>query len=351
VQPSGKEDVPIKTIQVGTEAGQITHISSDLDSKYELTLVTFLRANVDVFDWQLSQMPGIPREVIEHHMKIYPDARPVQQRPQKQSVERQNFIREEIKKLLNAGFIREVHHPRWLANPVVVPKSNGKLQMCIDYTSLNKACPKDPFPLPRIDQIMDSTSGCDLLCFLDAYSGFHQIPMSREDEENIAFITVVGLFYYVSMPYGLKNTLPTFVRAMHKTFGDLIRDLVEVYVYDIVVKVKASASLLVNLALVFNRLHLTCTKLNPDKRVFGVTVGKLLGFLVSCRGIEANPKKIRTIEAMRPPARINYMQKHVGCLAMQSRFISRLAEWALPFFKLLWKSEPFVWTKDAEEAC
>jgi hypothetical protein len=148
VQPSGKEDVPIKTIQVGTEAGQITHISSDLDSKYELTLVTFLRANVDVFDWQLSQMPGIPREVIEHHMKIYPDARPVQQRPQKQSVERQNFIREEIKKLLNAGFIREVHHPRWLANPVVVPKSNGKLQMCIDYTSLNKACPKDPFPLP-----------------------------------------------------------------------------------------------------------------------------------------------------------------------------------------------------------
>jgi hypothetical protein len=97
-------------------------------------------------------------------MRIYPDTRPIQQRPQKQSVEQQNFIREEIKKLLDAGFIREVHHPRWLANPVVISKANRKLQMCVDYTSLNKACPKNHFPLPRIDQIMDSTSGCDLLC-------------------------------------------------------------------------------------------------------------------------------------------------------------------------------------------
>jgi hypothetical protein len=93
-------------------------------------------------------MPRIPRDVIEHHLKIYSDARPVQQKPQKQSVERQNFICEEIKNLLNAGFIQEVHHPWWLANPVVIPKACGKVRMCIDYTSLNKACPKDPFSLP-----------------------------------------------------------------------------------------------------------------------------------------------------------------------------------------------------------
>jgi hypothetical protein len=222
--------------------------------------------------------------------------------------------------------------------------------MYIDYTSLNKACPKDPFSLPRIDQIVDSISGCDLLCFLDANSGFHQIPMSKEDEEHTAFITVDGLFCYVSMPYGLKNALPTFVRAMHKTFGDLVRDLVEVYVDDIVVKVKSRASLLDNLALVFDRLRLTCTKLNLDKYVFGVTTGKLLGFLVSYRGIEANPEKIKTMEAMRPPARIKEVQKLMGCLAALSRFIYRLAERALPFFKLLRKSRPFVWTNDVEEA-
>jgi hypothetical protein len=195
-------------------------------------------------------MPGIPREVIEHHLKIYLDARPVQQRPQKQSVEWHNFIREEIKKLLDACFIREVHHPRWLVNPVIVPKANGKLWTCIDYTCLNKACPKDHFPLPRIDQIVDSTSVCDLLCFLDAYLSFHQIPMSREDEENTAFITVDDLFCYVSMTYGLKNALPTFVCVMHKTFGALIRDLVEVYVDDIVIKVKSCTSLLAQSGLI-----------------------------------------------------------------------------------------------------
>jgi hypothetical protein len=90
-------------------------------------------------------MPKIPREVIEHHLKIYPSARPVQQKPHKQSIEGQNIIHEEIKKLLDAGFIREVHHPWWLANPVVIPKAKEKLQMCINYTSLKKACPKDLF--------------------------------------------------------------------------------------------------------------------------------------------------------------------------------------------------------------
>jgi hypothetical protein len=110
--------------------------------------------------------------------------------------------------------------------------------MCINYTSLNKACPKDTFLLSRIDEIVDSTYGCDMLCFLDAYSGFHQIPMSKKDKENTVFITVDGLFCYISMPYGLKNALPTFVCDMHKTFGDQIRDLVEVYVNDIIVKVK-----------------------------------------------------------------------------------------------------------------
>jgi hypothetical protein len=185
------------------------------------------------------------------------------------------------------------------------PKVGRKLWMCIDYTSLNKACPKVPFSLPRIDQIMDSTTGSDLLCILDAYSGFHQIPMSREDEEHTAFIIVDGLFCYVSMPYGLKNALPTFVHSMHKTFGDLIRDFVEVYVDDIIIKIKSHSSLLDNLAIVFDRLRSTCTMLSPDKYVFRVFAGKLLGFLVLHRGIEANPEKIKAIEEMQSPARIN----------------------------------------------
>jgi hypothetical protein len=277
-------------------------------------------------------MPGIPREVIEHCLKINPDAKPVSQKPRRQSVERQDFIRKEVQKLLDAGFIEEVHHPIWLANPVIVPKANGKLRMCIDYTSLKKACPKDLYPLPHIDQIVDSTSRCDLLSFLDAYSGFHQIQMSKEDRKHTAFVTVDGLYCYVVMSYGLKNALPTFVRAMSKTFGDLIRDKVEVYVNDIVVKTKRGSTLMEDLTPVFDKMRATRTKLNPDKCVFGISAGKLLGFLVSYRGIEANPKKIRAIEAMRPPARVKDVQKLMGSLASLSRFISRLAERALPFF-------------------
>jgi hypothetical protein len=252
--------------------------------------------------------------------------------------------------MLDAGFIEEVHDPVWLANSVIIPKANGKLRMCIDYTSLNKACPKDPYPLPRIDQIVDSTSGCDLLSFLDAYSSFHQIQMSRQDRKHTAFVTVDGLYCYVVMPYGLKSALPTFVRAMSKTFGDLIRDRVEVYVDDIMVKTKRGLTLVEDLTLVFDRLRATRTKLNPDKCVFGVSAGKLLGFLVSHWGIEANLEKIKAIKAMRPPARIKDVKKLAGSLAALSRFISRMAERVPPFFKLMRKSGPFSWTEEAERA-
>jgi hypothetical protein len=174
--------------------------------------------------------------------------------------------------------------------------------------------------------------------------------MSREDRKHTAFVTVDGLYCYVVMPYGLKNALPTFVRAMSKTFEDLIRDKVEVYVDDIVVKTKRGSTLVEDLTLVFDKLRATRTKLNPDKCVFGVSTGKLLGFLVSHRGIEANPENIKVIEAMRPPARIKDVQKLTGSLAALSRFISRLAERVLPFFKLLWKYDPFSWTKEEEQA-
>jgi hypothetical protein len=137
---------------------------------------------------------------------------------------------------------------------------------------------------------------------------------------------------------------------MNFTFGKLIRKVVEVYVDDIVVKTREGSTLLDDLTLVLDRLRTTRTKLNPEKCVFGVSAGKLLGFLVSHRGIEANPTKIRAIEAMRPPTRIKDVQKLTGSLAALSRFISRLAERALPFFKLLRKSGPFSWSEEAEQA-
>jgi len=181
-------------------------------------------------------MPGGPREEIEHHLAIHLGARPVQKKIRRQVPERQDFIRDQVRKMLEAGFIWEVIHPEWLANPVVVPKANGKLRMCVDYTELNKACPKHPFPLPRIDQVADSTAGCDLLCFLDVYSEYRQISMAKEDEEKTSFTTPVGTYCYVCMPFGLKKAGPTFQRTMRITLQDLQPHNVEAYVDDIVVK-------------------------------------------------------------------------------------------------------------------
>jgi hypothetical protein len=117
----------------------------------------------------------------------------VQQRLQCFDEERRWAIGVELRKLLEAGFIKEVFHPMWLANLVSVKKMNGKWRMCVDYTSLNKACPKVPFPLPQIDQIVDSTAGCELLCFLDAYSEYHQIKMKESDQLATSFITPIGV--------------------------------------------------------------------------------------------------------------------------------------------------------------
>jgi hypothetical protein len=238
-------------------------------------------------------MPGIPREVAEHSLDILPHARAVQQQLRRFDEERRRAIGVELRKLLEAGFIKEVFHPTWLANPVLVKKKNGKWRMCIDCTSLNKACPKVPFPLPRIDQIVDSTAGCELLCFLDAYSGYHQIKMKESDQLATSFITPFGMFCCVTMPFGLRNAGATYQRCMQHVFGDHIGRTVEAYVDDIVVKTRKADDLVGNLGIAFSCLPANGVKLNPEKCVFGVPRGMLLGYIVSQRGIEANPKRSR----------------------------------------------------------
>jgi hypothetical protein len=209
-------------------------------------------------------MPGIPREVAEHSLDILPHSHAVQQRLRRFDEERRRAIRAELRKILEAGFIKEVFHPTWLANPVLVKKKNGKWRMCIDYTSLNKACPKVPFPLPRIDQIVDSTAGCELLCFLDAYFGYHQIKMKESDQLATSFITPFGMFCYVTMPFGLWNACATYQRCTQHVFGDHIGRMVEAYVDDIVVKTRKANDLVGNLNIVFGCLRANGVKLNPE---------------------------------------------------------------------------------------
>jgi hypothetical protein len=268
--------------------------------------------------------------------------------------EKRRAIGEEIHKLMAAGFIKEVFHPKWLANPVLVKKKSGKWRMCVDYTGLNKACPKVPYPLPRIDQIVDSTAGCETLSFLDAYSGYHQIKMKESDQLVTSFITPFGMYCYTTMPFGLRNVGATYQRCMNHVFGEHIGRTVEAYVDDIVVKTRKASDLLSDLLsdleTTFKCLRAKGVKLNPEKCVFGVPRSMLLGFIVSERGIEANPEKIAAITNMGPIKDLKGVQRVMGCLAALSRFISRLGEKGLPLYRLLRKVERFTWTPEAEEA-
>jgi hypothetical protein len=150
-------------------------------------------------------MLGVPRELAEHRLEVNKTARPIKEKLQRFAKDRKQAIEVEVCKLLAAGFIRECQHPVWLANPVLVPKKTGGLRMCIDYTDLNKHCPKDLFPLPRIDQVVDSTAGSVLLCFLDCYSGYHQIALHPDDEDKTMFIMPHGIYCYKVMTFGLKK--------------------------------------------------------------------------------------------------------------------------------------------------
>ena len=260
-------------------------------------------------------------------------------------------IGEELAKLLEANFVKEVRHTDWVANPVLVPKKGTtKLRMCIDYTGLNKHCPKDPFALPRIDQVIDSTAGSELLCFLDAYSGYHQIRMRVSDQKATSFITPYGTYCYITMPFGLKNAGATYQRTMQRCLSDQIGRNVHVYVDDIAVMSRKGNDLISDLEETFKNLRRYKMMLNPGKCVFGVPAGKLLGFIISHRGIEVNPEKIKAILDISRPICLKDVQRLAGCVAAVSRFVSRLGEKAMPLYKLMKKSKEFTWTEEADSA-
>jgi hypothetical protein len=161
-------------------------------------------------------MSGVPRKLAEHKLEVNKTARPIKQQLWKFAKDRKQAIEVEICMLLAAGFIRECQHPVWLANPVLVPKQTGRLRMCIDCTDLNKHCLKDHFPLPHIDQVVDSTASSVLLYFLDCYSGYHQIALHPDNKDNTTFITPHGIYCYKVMTFGLKNAGATYQKPIQK---------------------------------------------------------------------------------------------------------------------------------------
>uniref|UniRef100_A0A2N9IDW0 RNase H type-1 domain-containing protein n=1 Tax=Fagus sylvatica TaxID=28930 RepID=A0A2N9IDW0_FAGSY len=308
----------LDTVIFSSDPEKYFKIGRELSPGNRTELIDFLVGNVDVFAWDPYEVPGVDPNYIEHRLNTDPHSKPVQQKARRSAPVHAEAVQKEVEKLLQAGAIREIQYPTWLSNTVVVKKKNGKWRVCVDFTNLNQACPKDPFPLPKIDQLVDATAGHDRMSFLDAFQGYHQIALSAEDREKTAFITPLGIYCYKVMPFGLKNAGATYQRMVTKMFKDQIGKTMEIYIDDMVVKSRLSQDHLKDLTETFRVLRLHRLRLNASKCVFGVGSGKFLGFMVSHRGIEVNPDQIKVIQELKAPR----THKEVQRLTDLKRYLS-----------------------------
>ena len=286
---------------IGDDSEKFFQIESQLPHQEKRELIEFLRRNIDVFAWNAYEAPGVDPDFICHHLKVNPLITPKKQPPRHPSKEHAEAVREEVTKLKQAGAIKEVFYPEWLANTVVVKKKSGKWRVCVDFTDLNKACPKDPFPMPKIDQLVDATVGHPQMSFLNAFQGYHQIPLALDDQEKIDFVTSVGNFNYKVMPFSLKNARSTYQRMMTRMFESQLGKNIEIYIDDMVVKSKVVSKYLGDLGTIFEILRKYKLRLNAFKCSFGAGSGKFLGYMVTHRGIEVNHDQIKAINNLQSP--------------------------------------------------
>ena len=246
--------------------------------------------------------------------------------------------------------MKEVFYPEWLANTMVVKKKNGKWRVCVDFTDLNKACPKDPFPIPRIDQLVDATVGHPRMSFLNAFQGYHQILLALEDQEKTAFVMPTGNYHYKVMLFGLKNVGSTYQRMITRMVEPQLGKNIEIYVDDMVVKSKMVTKHLGDLGDIFDVLRRHKLHLNVSKCSFGVGSGKFLGYMVTHRRIEVNPDQIKAINDLKQPQNAKEVQKPTGMIAALNQFISRSADRCRPFYLLIKKWKGFEWSEDCTAA-
>jgi len=341
----------VEMVNLGDEGEEKNvKIGAGLTKEMKLQLYTLLKEFKDIFAWSYKDMPSLDPEIVQHRLPLKPECHPIKQRLRRMKPEVSLKIKEEVEKQFNVGFLAVAQYPQWVANVVPVPKKDGKVRMCVDYRDLNRASPKDDFPLPHIDTLVDNTATSTLYSFMDGFSGYNQIKMAPEDIEKTTFITLWGTFCYKVMSFGLKNAGATYQRAMVTLFHDMMHKEIEVYVDDMIAKSASEEEHLVNLKKLFERLRKYKLRLNPSKCTFGVRSGKLLGFIVSQKGIEVDPDKVRAILEMPHPVTEKEVRGFLGRLNYIARFIFQLTATCEPIFKLLRKNQAVKWNEDCQIA-
>eukprot|EP00253_Pinus_taeda_P028586 PITA_28586 len=221
-----------KSTTVEIEPGKTLNINPDLTEEEKQKVIRLLQANKEAFAWDYTDMKGVSPELCTHRIYIKEGSRPVCQPPRRMNPNLREIVKEELQKLLNAGFIYPISDSEWVSPPVIVPKKNGKWRVCVDYRSLNKATQKDHFRLPFIDQVLDTLAGKKFFSFLDGFSGYKQIRIAPQDQDKTTFTSPWGTFAYRVLPFGLCNAPATFQRAVIGIFSDMLNDSLEIFMDD-----------------------------------------------------------------------------------------------------------------------
>jgi hypothetical protein len=263
-------------------------------------------------------------------------------------------VKQEIEKMLEVGFIRLCGYVEWISSIVPVQKKDGQWRVCVDFRDLNRATPKDEYPMPVVETLINAAASNKILSFMDGNAVYNQIFMAPEDIHKTAFWVpgVVGLFEYMVMTFGLKNAGATYQRTLNCIYHDLIGKLVEIYIDDVVVKSTSIWGHLGDLRQVFERTKWFGLKMNPKKCAFGVSAGQFLGFLVHEWGIEISLKSQEAVRTMVPPTMKRELQQLIGKINFIKRFISNLSGWIEPFMDLvkIKADEEFRWGAEQQWA-
>jgi hypothetical protein len=283
--PQTPKTISSKSASIEIEPGKTLNINPHLTDAETQQLTKLLQENKEAFAWDYTNMKGISPELCTHRIYIKDDCRPICQPQRRMNPKLKEILKEELQKLLNAGFIYPISDSEWVSPLVIVPKKNGKWRVCVDYRALNKATQKDHFPLPFIDQVLDSLSGKKFFSFLDGFSGYNQIKIAPQDQDKTTFTSPWGTFAYRVLPFGLCNAPATFQRAVLGIFSDMLNDSMEIFMDDFTPYGVSFQEALENLEKVLKRCIQAQLSLSTEKCHMMMSEGVVLGHFISSQGI------------------------------------------------------------------
>ena len=344
------EQDKLQLLNLGTaEDPKLIRMNANLNIQLTTDATSLFTEYRDVFAFSYEDLQGVPEHIATHRIELETAISPCHQAWYRMNPNYAKAVKEDLEKLLKAGFIEPVDRATWLSLIVVVPKKNGKLRICVDFRRLNAATKKDPYPLPFTDEVLDTVIGYAAYSFIDCFSGYHQVHIHADDRYKTAFITEWGAYVWVVMPFGLKNAPPTYQRINNQIFKDYLNDFMKLFLDDFSVYSDV-ATHLPKLHLVFERCRQYGVSLNPDKCIFYIPSDVILGYIVCQVSKFPDPKKIEALVNMPPPKNVKAIQTFNGLAQFNRCFIKDYAGIMEPITRLTRKGEVFDWTTECKNA-